>query len=192
MHLSITIYIYILFRLACPAHSFLGSILERGWDDGVLVLGHPHQRRLHRVVILQWLPAATTKRAQLLQVGGWESSCQPWLLLAGGAAYLYRQTRWWTKTQISSFARLIPGHIRGPLPNPRKLYGLSVSCAKERTWHQVISSLPGGDRHRRRARARSPEINLRRICWGRSVRGWRRWPGRGGWTPRPGSPTSPS
>lgn len=48
----------------------------------------------------------------------WESTRQPWLLLT---AYLYRETRWWTKTQISSFARLIPGHIRGPLPNPRKL-----------------------------------------------------------------------
>jgi len=42
-------------------------------------------------------------------------------LLVQLTAYLYRQTRWWTKTQISSFARLIPGHIRGPLPNPRKL-----------------------------------------------------------------------
>lgn len=42
--------------------------------------------------------------------------------------YLYLQTRWWMKTQISRRARLIPGHIRGPLPNPRKLYGFNVPC----------------------------------------------------------------
>lgn len=59
---------------------------------------------------------------------------------AMAAAYVYRQTRWWTKTQISSFARLIPGHIRGPLPNPRKLYGLSVSCAST---HTVSHLAPG-------------------------------------------------
>ena len=43
-------------------------------------------------------------------------------------SYLYLLTRWWMKTQISSLARFIPGHIRGPLPNPRKLKGLNVSC----------------------------------------------------------------
>ncbi|RRT55166.1 hypothetical protein B296_00045265 [Ensete ventricosum] len=42
--------------------------------------------------------------------------------------YLYRHIRWWMKMQISSFAKCIPGHIRGPLPNPRKLYGFSGFC----------------------------------------------------------------
>jgi hypothetical protein len=41
----------------------------------------------------------------------------------------YVQTRWWMKIWISSLARLIPGHIRGPLPNPRKLYGLRAACS---------------------------------------------------------------
>ena len=43
-------------------------------------------------------------------------------------SYVYLLIRWWMKTLISSLARFIPGHIRGPLPNPRKLKGLRVSC----------------------------------------------------------------
>ena len=31
-------------------------------------------------------------------------------------------------TEISSLARLIPGHIRCPLPNPRKLKGFRGAC----------------------------------------------------------------
>lgn len=38
-------------------------------------------------------------------------------------AYLYLHIRWWMKTHISSLAKFIPGHIRGPLPNPKKLNG---------------------------------------------------------------------
>lgn len=32
------------------------------------------------------------------------------------------------KMEISSLARLIPGHMRCPLPNPRKLKGFRGSC----------------------------------------------------------------
>jgi hypothetical protein len=35
-------------------------MLERGWNYGVHVLGHAHQRRLHGVVVVQQLPAAET------------------------------------------------------------------------------------------------------------------------------------
>lgn len=31
-------------------------------------------------------------------------------------------------TEISSFAKLMPGHILGPLPNPRKLKGFNGAC----------------------------------------------------------------
>jgi len=98
---------------------------------------------------------------------GWESSGQPWLLLAVAAAYLYRQTRWWTKTQISSFARLIPGHIRGPLPNPRKLYGLSVSCSKQNMASAHSVSQLASFRRQALPSTQRPELagNLRRICW---------------------------
>jgi hypothetical protein len=46
----------------------------------------------------------------------------------GFSSYLYLMTRWCMKTQISSLARLIPGHIRGPLPNPRKLKDFTGAC----------------------------------------------------------------
>ncbi|TVU43991.1 hypothetical protein EJB05_03413 [Eragrostis curvula] len=95
-------------------------------DYGVLVLGHAHQRRLHRGVVLQRLPAAIRINPTSAAGAGHRFA----MVSASAAAHLYRQTRWWTKTQISRRARLMPGHIRGPLPNPRKLYGLSVCCTE--------------------------------------------------------------
>lgn len=59
------------------------------------------------------------KKAPLPSVAAVESG-QRWKL-EHHWTYSYLQTRWWTKTQISSLARLMPGHILGPLPNPRKL-----------------------------------------------------------------------
>lgn len=44
---------------------------ERGGEDGVLVLGHAHQRRLHRVVLLHGLPAAIREKKGTITI----SSC---------------------------------------------------------------------------------------------------------------------
>lgn len=52
------------------------------------------------------------------------------------STYLYLHTRWWMKMQISNLAKFIPGHIRGPLPNPRKLKVLIGACHWKK---QIIS-----------------------------------------------------
>lgn len=144
--------------LLCPWFWDLAEDIFLQWfnQNWVLILRHSNKRWLHRVFLLERSPpvkeASTVKTDSISITISGHNSPMTWFcfwslkkkywhgfkastgyswIREGGLllSYLYLQTRWWMKMEISSLARLIPGHMRGPLPNPKKLKGRRVACS---------------------------------------------------------------
>jgi len=142
VHLSIYLYtiIYICnpVRSSCTARSFLGSILECGCDDGVLVLGHPHQCWLHRVVVLQRFPAAAKSKPSELSAAadGCMGKHSP-AMAATSAAYSLPVSADEVVDEDADLqlCQAHPGAHPWPAPEPQEAVRLE-RFLRERTWHQ--------------------------------------------------------
>lgn len=122
------------------AVSLMRDILQRLNSDWVFVSRHPDKCWLYGVIFLQSSPPVMREnnfriRIQLPKLW-FILHLSNFILTCYHSTYLYLHTRWWMKMQISNLAKFIPGHIRGPLPNPRKLKVLIGACHWKK---QIIS-----------------------------------------------------